>query len=479
MTTTDAVAAFDVARNIVERGTVATTGNLLGLESLRGTDGRYYSPFGLAQSIYDIPFYLAGAAVARTAGLTIGKPDTIPKATVAMSQTVLGALIVWQVFGLARRVIGSGRAAMRAALTCAFGSVLWPYAQFGFGQPLACATLLAAVTSAWAGVADGQARRFTWAGLWLAAGLLSRHEVGAAALPIAAWIAWTAPDSGTRKVWLARFAPGVVGGTAVWLAYNAIRFGNPIDTGHLRDPVPGFGSSIADGLAGLLFSPAASVFLYSPFVVFGALGLAALVRQDRRTGALLGAIVILFLMVYASLGNWVGGRSYGSRYLVIVLPYLGVGWGWLLTRLGPRASRLAFAAMLAIGIAVQLPGVLVDYAKVRQDAAASGVSFSTERAQWAWSAAPLVLNARALPQAVFDNIAYVAGSRTPPPVTARAGPDDRSFSQQFAFSLDLWWLYLFYMGALPRSAVVLTGFVLLAWTAWCAAGLSRATRELS
>ena len=60
LTTTDAVVAFDVTRNIVEKGTLATSGNLLGLEAFRGADGRYYSPFGILQSIYNIPFYVAG-----------------------------------------------------------------------------------------------------------------------------------------------------------------------------------------------------------------------------------------------------------------------------------------------------------------------------------------------------------------------------------------------------------------------------------
>lgn len=44
--------------------------------------------------------------------------------------------------------------------------------------------------------------------------------------------------------------------------------------------------------------------------------------------------------------------------------------------------------------------------------------------------------------------------RRPPFVTARAADDDRGFSQQFAFSLDMWWLYLFYLGALPPRPIV-------------------------
>ncbi len=56
LATTDAVVAFDVTRNICEHGTLAMSGNLLGMDAHRGVDGRFYSPFGIAQSIYNIPF---------------------------------------------------------------------------------------------------------------------------------------------------------------------------------------------------------------------------------------------------------------------------------------------------------------------------------------------------------------------------------------------------------------------------------------
>lgn len=159
----------------------------------------------------------------------------------------------------------------------------------------------------------------------------------------------------------------------MWLAYNAVQFGNPLDSGFLRDTVPGFGSPILTGVTGFLFSPSTSIFLYSPPVVLGVLGLGLLARRDKRAAWLLSALCALFLCFCGTLGNWIGDRSYGSRYLLVVLPCLAIGWMF-------------------------------------------------------W--------------------------RRPPVVTARAADDDRGFSQQFAFSLDMWWLYLFYLGALPPRPIV-------------------------
>ena len=64
--------------------------------------------------------------------------------------------------------------------------------------------------------------------------------------------------------------------------YNAVRFGNPLDTGYLRDQTAGFGSVWA-GALGLIVSPGGSVFLYSPLLVLGVIALVELGRDDRHS----------------------------------------------------------------------------------------------------------------------------------------------------------------------------------------------------
>jgi hypothetical protein len=465
LTSTDAVVAFDVTRGLVERGTVATSGDLLGNEAFRGRDGRFYSPFGIAQSIYNIPFYLAGTAFLEATGITAGKPDSVPKATVALGGTILVAAVIWQIFMLGVALTDDSRASAMAATAAAFGSVLWPYARLGFNQPLAAAALGASVLTALGGARSDNTRQLALSGWWLALALMTRHEMALAGVPIALWLLISAADRDTGIRRLVAFAPGLAAGAAAWLMFNAVRFGNPLDSGYLRDTTPGFGGSIVDGLAGLLFSPGASFFLYSPVAVLGIAGLARLARRDRTAATLLASLFVVFLLFYATLGNWMAGRSWGSRYLVVVVPFVCAGFAVLLAELSGRVRTLAFVAVTAIGMAVQLPGVLIDYAKVSQ---ATGTSYSTAERQWNWQVSPLALNARALSTAIPDNIRYVAGLATPPAIASPAGEMDRGFSQQFAFSLDFWWLYLFYMGVLPRWGIVLVIFAAVGWIGYCA-----------
>jgi len=103
----------------------------------------------------------------------------------------------------------------------------------------------------------------------------------------------TTPDTSVRLKRAIATLAGVTPALLLWLAYNALRFGNPFDTGYLRDATSAFGSSVWTGLYGLLCSPAASLFLYCPLALGGVAALALLWREDRRTAALLGGTAIL------------------------------------------------------------------------------------------------------------------------------------------------------------------------------------------
>ncbi|MEO8071155.1 MAG: hypothetical protein ABI652_07115, partial [Acidobacteriota bacterium] len=206
------------------------------------------------------------------------------------------------------------------------------------------------------------------------------------------------------------------------------------------------------------------IFLYSPMAIFGLVGLLwPLWTRNRVASALFLTLTIILLLCYATLGNWLGGRSYGSRYLVVVLPYLAVGWAALLAALGSRRRVALLVAVSIAGFLIQMPGVLVDYAKVSQSSAELTGGLSTEARQWQWNASALALNTRALRTAVPENISYVLGRAPLPLIAPPSGQDDRDFSQQFAFSLDFWWLYLFYLRALSRALVLA---LVAGWTVW-------------
>ena len=457
LATTDAVVTYTLTRQIVEHGTVALPGDMLGNAAHRGVDGRYYSPFGLAQSIYNVPFYLAGRAAARLVGNRIGREDAIEKATVALGNCLPMAATAWIVYLFTAGCVRRRSAALATALAAAFATPAWPYARFGFNVPLAALAVTGVGYLAWRATRAGGSAAPV--GLMLSLSLLTRHELLLAAIPVALWFAL---DSVSRRDALRRLlatAGGLAPGILLWLAYNAVRFGNPLDAGYLRDATPEFGSSLLTGTFGLLLSPAASLLVYAPLTLVTFATLRHVWRRDRRLLLLLLGPLVLFVAFYAQLGNWMGGRSYGPRYLVPFLPLTVVALGFAFDAASAGAWR-RLAAVSALCAAVQLPGVLVDFAKVGvQHARAHGAPTREDRLH-DWSNAPLVLNARASVAALSRTSRVLSGVE-PVPTPRPGSATDRDFSQQFVFSLDFWWLYLHYMRVVPRSVAVGIGCVLL------------------
>ncbi len=459
------LASYEVTASLVEHGSVAMRYNVLDTEHERGLDGRYYAPVGIGHPVFGVPFY-AAARLAMAAGFRAGKPESLTKAAVVFGSTVAAAGCVFFACLLAWRIWRDRRAAIGASLLLAFATPLWVYAKFGFNAPLAALCLSAAAYGLWTGARTGSPGWLMAGGVALGYGVLTRHEMLLAAVPAAVWLWMESKDrTQARARWFVSAGVPVLLAVLTWMTYNYVRFGHPFDTGLLRDPNVRLDTPLLVGLHGLLLSPGRSLLLYAPLSIAGAIALWRGRREDRSTAVYFSLHVLLFLLLIAMMHQWDGGESYGPRYLVPILPFVTLPVArWL----RPGAGRRARAAVLAVGvagIAVQIPGVLVDFNKAQLAFARSRPDYSIALTRYTWEGAPLVLNARMAATSVPENLRYLTGRATPPSAETTGDESNRDFSQQFAFSLDFWWLYLFYLGALPRWAALAAPAALFA-AAW-------------
>lgn len=445
MTSTDAVVAYDLTQSLVERHSIAISHNILGNDAYLGVDGRYYSGFGLVQSVWNIPFYLAG----RAAASLVRRPDTaaaIPKAVVTLGTIPAVALLSWCAFALLVALGAPVRTAALAGVLLVLATPFWPYSRFGFNQPLAALLLWTSILCAVRARGNG----LTPAAAGLAAGalILTRHEMFVAAVLVMAYIASEPPHLRRAAAFLAGFAPLA----AAWGAYNWIRFGSPLQMGYLRDGTIGWGGSIAVGASGLLFSSYSSIFLYCPLLLLSFAGLAALWRRDRSTALLFIALFVGLFCIYASVGVWEGGRAYGPRHLVPVLPALALPIAFW--RPATARTRVLAAGIVGLSCLVQLPGVLVDYSKVRVALARAGETVAQDMR---WSRAPLLLNTRAALDVIPPAAATLAGLRPVPRV-----PPAASLNEAFTASPapDLWWYSLLCLGVVGRVTAAAIAAVL-------------------
>ena len=468
------IMSYEVTKGIVESGTVAMSYNVFKMEAQRGVDGRYYAPYGIGHALYSIPFYLLGRAAERWSGLAVAKPEALRKAGFVMWSAVASAVTVWIAFLFTWRLSSSANAAVKTALTLGFGTLLWPYAKFGFNAPLGTLCTLLGTYGTWVGMRSNRPAMLVLGGAGLGGALLVRHELILLCLPVGLWIL-----AESEWDWRRTMRPGlaaalpVVAAVMVTAWYNYTRFGHPLDTGYLRDQTVQSGT-LWVGLAGLLFSPGGSLFLYSPVLLAGCVALVSFARRDRRTAALFCGECLVLLFFYASFAHWDADRSYGPRYLLPVIPFLVLPLaGWF--AIGSNGlTRRVLTAFVILSVSVQLPGVLVDFSKVGFTPAVGHPTW--QQRTWTWGASELRLNSEASLTAIPNNLRYLAKSERPPLKPPQG--EARDFSQQLAFSLDFWWVYLFYLGAVSARVAVVLGAACLAAAVFCAFRLRVACRHL-
>ena len=456
LATTDAVVTYDVTRQLVEHRSIALSADLVGNEAYRAADGQYYSPFGILQALWNIPFYLAGRtahALLPAYGMSL---EMVTKATVALGNGCTAALAVWLVWWVAASTVSSARGALAAALIAGFGTSLWPYSKFGFNVPLSAVMIAAIAYYSLEGARTGRTSAVWLAGVMCGLALLTRHEFVLAALPPIMLLGWFRRDALAKT--LLWWSLGAAPGAGVWALYNVARYGSPIETGYFKDQTLGMGGSIVDGLWGQIASPGASVFVYAPVMIMALVAVWLIRKRDPALAWFVGGTTVLFTLFYAQLESWVGGRSYGPRYLVPFMPLLCVPLAVWMSHCR-RSVRVAGLVVGLISCIVQIPGVLVDFAKVRVNFARDmNVTYETRLHEW--STAPLALNIGASAEAVPRVVRQMMGIEPRPPVTREPGRQGRDFSQQFASSLDFWWVYLFYLGVFPAWVSVIVGAAL-------------------
>jgi hypothetical protein len=140
--------------------------------------------------------------------------------------------------------------------------------------------------------------------------------------------------------------------------YNEAIFGTAFHTTeqvYLNSATPfgEFSTPVYQGIFLNLFSPLRGLFVYSIFLVLGALGLAGMLRgKSHRTEAVL--LLACFLGIFLPYSAWydpVGGAAFGPRFLVAAIPFLLIPAGLVIEE-GSRGTRIVAFLLYAAGVVV-------------------------------------------------------------------------------------------------------------------------------
>jgi hypothetical protein len=300
----------------------------------------------LAIPLYWLAYQLPGIPIQQTVWLL----NVIVTALIGVVMFHIGVRL-----GFSRMVSGATAGLLGSA------SILWPYSQTFFREPLFAFWMI--LGCYWALVWRGErSHKAAFYGLGSVLAMLLTKEVGFLALPSLLILAF--PPQAVRR-WLMLSLVGVLALVIISqtlgqvLLPSAIRFQSEVYLARTEQSNLAYLLEVA---AAYLLSPGYSLWASSPLLILALGGLWSF-YQDRHWHLILAPLALLVMLVVGyGLGGreWHGGRGWGARYLLVAVPLVGL---WLFPVIEWALEKawhwLALLPLIAFSWGVQVAGLFV------------------------------------------------------------------------------------------------------------------------
>lgn len=389
----DSEVVFRTTQALATNGNFAVSDDLdwKGFGLSKGKDGKLYSLFGPGEAIAAVPLYKIAESINRTswyqdAPFLVGTshyidggllnyvdgitPDNLAphalRTVVCLLNIIVSSMCVFVFYCTIKALTQSDQSALLTTVLFAFGSLILPYSGTFFSEPLATFFVM---LSFFILVRNGGDQNSIGSFSLLAAGV----SLGLAIATHITAILF-APFFCIYGAFLIRknvssFINSSLVGASIFFAgfglllillgyYNFARFGDVFETGRTVSEIT-YGTFVAPwrGLWGLLFGAGKGLIFFCPVIILGFLSWLPFHRKHRFLSfVILGAILFRVLFI-ASRSDWHGGICLGPRYLVMLIPFLMLPIGELVSEfIGRRNVKavIMFALFSLACIAQQI-----------------------------------------------------------------------------------------------------------------------------
>jgi len=313
-----------------------------------GRGGSHISQYPIVTPVLIAPLYLPALAWLDARGWEDRRVDRVARFMEKISASLVASASVALMYLLLLRR-ARPRIALLLAIAYAFGTNTWVIGSQGLWQHGMAELLLAGILLLVTG--PRTAWRAALAGALCVLVVFNRPPDIFFAAALGPWSLWWAG----RRAWWVVIAGGIVP-FALLMGYNLGVAGSIVGGYGVAANAGFYRYNLAEGIAGMLFSPGRGLYVFTPFLLALPLFPHRVFRDPatRALSVLMSIAVVLQLMLYAKI-DWRAGCSWGPRYLTDALPLLL----WLLAPAAAAMRRpglAVFSAGVAASIAVQAVG---------------------------------------------------------------------------------------------------------------------------
>lgn len=269
-------------------------------------DGRVVSLYPIVPGLLNVPVHILA--------ILLGVDTAAARVELALiTAALVTALAVAALFLLLLELNVEMSTAWLGTVTFALGTIAWSVTSRGLWQH--GPSLLLLIAALWC-IARKTPTTLAWAGFLLALAVFNRPSNAVLAAPLGWYVLKQYPFARSRfLLWCA--IP-----LLLMLLYSFSMLGSVLTLGqgqHMR-----LGDHPFEGFAGVLFSPARGLFVFSPILLLGLLAVPHVLKHGFRIPLMrpliLGTAGVI--VVHASWAVWWGGHSFGYRLLSEALPCL-------------------------------------------------------------------------------------------------------------------------------------------------------------
>jgi hypothetical protein len=371
---------FDMVRAILEQKTLSIDSYHENTQDKALSRGHYYSDKAPGLALLALPVAAIARPVLRVAGVDPASPRVLVAISYAATVFAVGlptALACVCLFLIALQLGSSRGGATFASLGMGLATPIWAYATLFWGHALAGACLIFGFAAALLlRESRGGSRDLLWGlvvGLFAGWATVSEYPAAPASAILAIFAMAEVWQGGRDRRW--RTALGVsIGALAcilVLMFYQYRAFGSAIHPSYsyyqegafpwMKRGYMGLTYPRIDVMLKLLFGCRRGLFFAAPVLITAPFGLRILWKNNRtrNAGIAASAIAFYYFLFNASFYVWVGGWSYGPRYLAAGVPLLCIGLApvWSEARL---VWKRVFAVLAICGGLFALMAVATD-----------------------------------------------------------------------------------------------------------------------